>query len=224
MSLLDEKWPDKGTPDDQALLEISQALEGQFGVIFDVNQPPFQIEGRPAVDKDLFGRGVFAGISEVLDRKRKLCDEIAEKHPDIDYPPFEIFSRSIILQILDRLWKDHLHGMDALREGINLRGYAQRDPKIEYQREGFAMFDEMSERADGQAAETLFKFVLPEPEARGSQRTFAEPQKGHLAREEPRGAVLEGRLHKAESKKEKVGRNDPCPCGSGKKFKRCHGA
>ncbi len=223
VSLLDEKWPDKGVPDDQALLEISQALEGQFGVTFDVNQPPFQIEGKPAVDKDLFGRGVFTGLSEVLDRKRKLCDEIALKHPDIDYPSFEIFSRSIILQILDRLWKDHLHGMDALREGINLRGYAQRDPKIEYQREGFAMFDEMSERADGQAAETLFKFVLPEPEGRGSRRTFAGSQQGQLAREESRGSALEGRLHKAESKKEKVGRNDPCPCGSGKKFKRCHG-
>lgn len=223
VALLAAAWPEKGAPDEDTLLDISQALESQFGVVFDVNEAPFRVDGKVVVDRDIFGRAIFAELSNVLDRKRQFCEELAGKYPDVDYPSFEIFERSILLQILDRLWKDHLHGMDALREGINLRGYAQRDPKIEYQREGFAMFDEMSERADVQAAETLFKFVLPEPDARESRRILGEPQGGSHPTKGSDGMAVKGEVHKAAGKKEKVGRNDPCPCGSGKKFKRCHG-
>jgi preprotein translocase subunit SecA len=126
--------------------------------------------------------------------------------------------------------------MDGLREGINLRGYAQRDPKIEYQREGFALFEEMQGRVDQQASEALFKFVLPEPRpadaARPAPAALRPPSaaRGPLAR--PAGAApAPGPLRGAApagarpgQPTPRVGRNDPCPCGSGKKYKKCCGA
>jgi preprotein translocase subunit SecA len=124
--------------------------------------------------------------------------------------------------------------MDGLREGINLRGYAQRDPKIEYQREGFALFEEMQGRTDQQVAEALFKFVLPEPRAEGAAPRPAPAALRPAAARTPigrpsgpppgaapqPGGAPGGRAGAAA----RVGRNDPCPCGSGKKYKKCCGA
>ena len=141
-----------------------------------------------------------------------------------------------MLQILDRQWKDHLHSMDGLREGINLRGYAQKDPKIEYQREGFEIFEEMQARSDQQAAEALFKFVLPEPASAGrpaaaGARGAAPGRRAHARRPARRAAAggdaARGRTRRARGRERppaRVGRNDPCPCGSGKKYKKCCGA
>ena len=130
--------------------------------------------------------------------------------------------------------------MDGLREGINLRGYAQRDPKIEYQREGFGMFEEMQVRMDQQVAETLFKFVLPDPRpaAAPPPRPVApRPPIGGAPQAAPRPAgaapaaapqgkptPFGGGAPKSTAARGSVGRNDPCPCGSGKKHKKCCGA
>jgi preprotein translocase subunit SecA len=223
VAVLDNYWPAKGDPDEEALTQLRAAIEAQFGVGFDAGMAPFLEEGKPATDREGLGRTVFDQLCVVLEEKRKTCDQLAEEHAEVGYPPFEVFERSILLQILDRLWKDHLHSMDALREGIGLRGYAQRDPKIEYQREGFALFEEMSGRADGQFVETLFKFVLPDPVPEPARKSEPPP----LAGPGPdRGALVgtsQQGLHRAEAKPGKVGRNDPCPCGSGKKYKKCHG-
>ena len=127
------------------------------------------------------------------------------------------------------MWKDHLHGMDALREGIGLRGYAQRDPKLEYQREGFGLFEEMQTRVDHQAVEAVFRFNLPDPLPESARRpapALARPAGSPAAR----GAIESGPGkapptpgRRAEPTR-KVGRNDPCTCGSGKKYKKCCGA
>jgi preprotein translocase subunit SecA len=121
--------------------------------------------------------------------------------------------------------------MDHLKEGIGLRGYGQRDPKLEYQREGFAMFVDMNDRIRGHAVEQLFRVVLEIPsedrlralraaeEARRRERELrlqATHPSGQASGPAPAGAARrEGR---------KVGRNEPCPCGSGRKYKKCHGA
>ena len=132
--------------------------------------------------------------------------------------------RDILLQILDAQWKDHLHTMDGLREGVSLRGYASRDPKLEYQREGYALFEEMNQRIDTQAVDVIFKFALPEP----VRHSPAQPMPGGPAEERPEalGARPGAPAPKKASdpKAGKVGRNDPCTCGSGRKYKKCCGA
>jgi preprotein translocase subunit SecA len=133
-----------------------------------------------------------------------------------------------VLQILDAQWKDHLHSMDGLRAGINMRAYGQKDPKLEYQREGFGLFEEMNARIDAQTLELVFKFALPPPPDAPSAvtppsalRSTPPPEASPpAARPGPRSAVLGSGAGKIA----KVGRNDPCPCGSGKKYKKCHGA
>jgi len=219
VSMLDKHWPEKGDPDSTVLGEIETAIRAQFGVAFDVEAPPFTDEGRLANDRDAFGRAVLERLEAFLQEKKRLCAAKALEFPDINYPSFEWFERDIILRILDTQWKDHLHSMDGLREGIGLRGYAQKDPKLEYQREGYQLFAEMEDRIDAQAAEIIYKFALPEPRVQPPPAprpapAGAPPQQGRAARREPESPAKSG----------KPGRNDPCPCGSGKKYKKCCGA
>ena len=101
--------------------------------------------------------------------------------------------------------------MDGLREGIGLRGYAQKDPKVEFQREGWGLFEELEQRIDEQAVQLVFKFVLPEARTAAPRPLPSRTPQGQMS---AAGGAPVG----------KVGRNEPCPCGSGKKYKRCHGA
>ncbi len=120
--------------------------------------------------------------------------------------------RVILLQVVDRKWMDHIDDMDQLRNGINLRAYAQRDPVIEYKFEGFNMFEDMI----AAIREDTVKYIY-------HARIEAPPEREQVA--EPTSASLAGETEKKPVKKaEKVGRNDPCPCGSGKKYKKCCGA
>ena len=161
VGILDMHWPDRGDPDREALGEIIQNLEQSFGVTFAIDEPPFV---DPPSKEDL-GREILERLIGYLDDKAVKCDEMAAQHSDIGYPDFQWFERDIVLRILDSQWKDHLHTMDGLREGIGLRGYAQKDPKVEFQREGWAIFEDFESRIDEQSVELIFKFVLPEPRA-----------------------------------------------------------
>ncbi|MEE2675201.1 MAG: preprotein translocase subunit SecA [Myxococcota bacterium] len=215
VSILDMNWPEKGDPDREVLGEIVQDLERSFGVNFAIDQPPFDT----IQSKDELGREVCDRLFAHLDDKAAKCNEMAAQHAEIGYPGFHWFERDILLQILDGQWKDHLHTMDGLREGIGLRGYAQKDPKVEFQREGWAIFETLEGRIDEQAVELIFKFVLPEPRAAAPRPRKQPMAEGGAIERQPRtGADAGG------SAVEKVGRNAPCPCGSGKKYKRCHGA
>jgi len=130
--------------------------------------------------------------------------------------------RMIMLQVVDAQWKDHLLAMDHLKEGIGLRGYGQRDPLVEYKKESFSMFEEMMDRQEDETLRYLFLMRTPDEEEemirqyqRRKRREQAQMQMiGAGAAEKPKQVI----------RKEKVGRNDPCPCGSGKKYKKCHGA
>ena len=233
VAILAHYWPEKGEPDEEVLVDVAAALDAQFGVSFDPTAAPLAVDGAPARDRDALGRAILDQLLEVLEKKKAACDEIAAANVDIRYPTFVDCERDILLRIQDRQWKDHLHAMDGLREGVSLRGYANRDPKLEYQREGFNLFEEMSDRCDQEACEVVFKFVLPDAEqARASLRgaptqTPSAPSGGGAPA--PAAAAQGGKpgLPQAAPAAEaggKVGRNDPCPCGSGKKFKKCHGA
>jgi preprotein translocase subunit SecA len=222
VNLLERYWPAKGDPDEEGLADLAKAIEAQLGVPFDPREEPFLVGGKPARDRDGMGRAVFDRVLEVLEEKRRSCDAIAEEYATSGYPRFADFERSIFLQTLDRQWKDHLHAMDGLREGVSLRGYAQRDPKIEYQREGFGLFEEMNQRVDAHVSEILFKFELPDP-----VRERRAPAAGEGAAEQRPGLPRPPATKTAKQKSGKVGkvgRNSPCPCGSGKKYKKCCGA
>jgi len=134
----------------------------------------------------------------------------------------------VMLQTLDSLWKEHLAAMDYLRQGIHLRGYAQKDPKQEYKRESFAMFASMLESLKYEVVSVLSKVQVRMPEEveameeqrreeaeRLAQRQFLSHQEVSLLEDDSESAAVSG--------ERKVGRNDPCPCGSGKKYKQCHG-
>ena len=146
--------------------------------------------------------------------------------------------KMVLLQVVDSKWKDHLYAMDSLKEGIGLRAYGQRDPLVEYQHEAYAMFMDMIDRIKEETLEYLFKVSAVKEEKEVSVFDFSRQQllheeksqfqDIHLKEEAEAAGSYEGQLPQekvATYKREapKVGRNDPCPCGSGKKYKKCCG-
>jgi preprotein translocase subunit SecA len=130
--------------------------------------------------------------------------------------------RAVLLSVLDRRWREHLYEMDYLQEGIGLRAIGQRDPLVEYQREGFDMFQAMQDNIKAEAVAYVFNASVQVAEEAGEQREAAPRQQTRLSsastEQEARAAQGQARSGK------KVGRNQPCWCGSGRKFKNCHGA
>jgi len=155
------------------------------------------------------------GLKEILQEQAVAAYEQKEREwgPRI----MQDLERFILLQSLDGQWKDHLLSMDHLREGIGLRGYGQRDPLREYQREGFEMFAEMVERIKEESITMLFHIRLQKEE--DLQAVAPKEQEMYLSH----GGDGDGKPQPVKRKDKKVGRNDPCPCGSGKKYKKCCG-
>jgi len=152
---------------------------------------------------------------EVSERMAALAIETYEKkEAGVGPELMREVERLVLLQTIDRQWIDHLHNMDALREGIGLRAYAQTSPLVEYQREGYDMFQRTMQEIQEDAARTLFR-VQVTPETRPVARPVARPV---TPTREP--AAVGARSSTGQPK---VGRNDPCWCGSGRKYKKCHG-
>jgi preprotein translocase subunit SecA len=148
-----------------------------------------------------------------------------EKEAKVGGEVMRLHEKYILLQVIDQLWKDHLLMIDHLKEGIGLRGYGQRDPLIEYKKESFELFQEMNERIQDRVVKFLWKVdvvVEREGEARPQRAPQRLPQP---PKQQPMffsgGDATPQTVKRREAK---VGRNDPCPCGSGKKYKKCHGA
>ena len=157
---------------------------------------------------------------ELLERIQQLFRQRQQEREEQIGPELRSqLERSLALQVIDHHWKDHLLGMDQLRDGIGLRGYGQKDPLAEYKREGFDMFAAMMDRIKSDSLERLFKVQVVKGErppveedaALPPQMTFNRGDDGSPSRPVQRSQA-------------KVGRNEPCPCGSGKKYKKCHGA
>ncbi|MDH3527414.1 MAG: SEC-C metal-binding domain-containing protein, partial [Gammaproteobacteria bacterium] len=143
------------------------------------------------------------------------------------------FEKAVMLQVLDTAWKEHLAAMDYLRQGIGLRGYAQKNPKQEYKREAFEMFTAMLDRIKHDVVGIVSKVQVREQadvEAVEEQRRSHAPQQyqhaeaSAMGEQGERPAEAEEQAHTPYTRQgRKIGRNEPCPCGSGKKYKQCHG-
>ncbi len=166
---------------------------------------------------------------ELLEKTRKARQE---KERQIGSDMMRYLERMIMLQVVDSQWKDHLLAMDHLKEGIGLRGYGQKDPLIEYKREGLEMFEAMEVRIATETVQFLTKVqVAVEPEGSGEAARLADRPLhpvGSGGRSRARDGALGRGLRPAAAPaiaatRAKVGRNEPCPCGSGKKYKRCCG-
>ena len=131
----------------------------------------------------------------------------------VGHEAFAQFERNVLLQFLDQRWREHLSQLDMLRQGIYLRGYAQKQPKQEYKREAFELFANLLETVGADVTRVLMNVQIRQP----------EPEEVAAAQQEAQTPAQQEALPQEEDPYAQVGRNDPCPCGSGKKFKDCHG-
>jgi preprotein translocase subunit SecA len=173
---------------------------------------------------------VIQGSHTILSYKKETVDENA----------FDQFQKWVVFRTIDENWREHLAAMDQLREGIGLRAYGQKNPLIEYKQEGFAMFAEMMVNTNRETLKRIFRSNIQHT---GKQSVIHRPMPGNLkmkhdesigsgfmappkgAREgaQPQMMVNHNQQRQPISVGEKTGRNDPCPCGSGKKYKKCCG-
>ncbi|MEN3261145.1 preprotein translocase subunit SecA [Sodalis endosymbiont of Spalangia cameroni] len=194
-------------------------LEQRLKDDFDLEMPIGQwLDDEPGLHEETLRERVLEQTLEQYQRKEEIVGSDMMRN----------FEKGVMLQTLDSLWKEHLAAMDYLRQGIHLRGYAQKDPKQEYKRESFAMFAAMLESLKYEVISTLSKVQVRMPEEVEAMEQQRREEAERLARQQQlshQAPVAELATGSASSAQEgrKVGRNDPCPCGSGKKFKHCHG-
>ena len=207
-SMLDVYCPENQYPEEWDVGGLVEAVHAQFGLNL------ADIDGMAPVHlKDL-------GREALREELRKHVQEAYEKKKqDLGEELLRYLEKMVLLQVIDQHWKDHLLGMDHLRDGIGLRGYGQKDPLIEYKREGFDMFAGMMERIKADTLDRLFhvQAVRGEAPPPPPPPVMAPPKLTLNRGDEPIAAKT---VHREQ---DKVGRNDACPCGSGKKFKKCHG-
>ncbi|MGO3131249.1 MAG: preprotein translocase subunit SecA [Alcaligenes sp.] len=161
----------------------------------------------------------------VIDESQRLMQAKIEQ---VGQPNWGNFERSVLLQSIDTQWRGHLQALDHLRQGIHLRGYAQKDPKQEYKREAFELFSDMLDRVRDEVIKVLMTVRIQAPEQTEEVAVDAPPANTNIRfHHSDYDAALSGEdpgLDEAASGEvPRVGRNDPCPCGSGKKYKQCHG-
>jgi preprotein translocase subunit SecA len=152
----------------------------------------------------------------------KITDTYADKERRFGTPMLRHLEKIIMLQTIDSLWKDHLLNMDHLKEGIGLRGYGQKNPLQEYQKEGFEMFEEMIHRIQEDVVQKLFTVEIAR-ESVAQEVEMQQPRAQRMILSRGDESFQSAPVSQARRQGEKVGRNEPCPCGSGKKYKRCCG-
>ena len=192
---------------------------------------------RQLLDQEVLGGVEHLALADQLWRQVETW--IEARQTDLRPLAFLALARHFYLEEIDHQWIEHLKAMDQLREGIGLRGYGQRDPKLEYKKEGYDLFSDMMGRISQNVAGKLFRVQLEvRPVETASSAEVAVPEFKHKERRliaQHPGASGEalsggggpnGQAEKQQTvvrDKPKVGRNEPCPCGSGKKYKKCHG-
>jgi preprotein translocase subunit SecA len=196
-----------------------QGLEERLKNDFDLEMPIAQwLDKEPELHEETLRERILENAKEQYLRKEDVVGSEMMRN----------FEKGVMLQTLDSLWKEHLAAMDYLRQGIHLRGYAQKDPKQEYKRESFNMFATMLESLKYEVISVLSKVQVRMPEEvealEQQRREEAErlAQQQQLSHHDENALVTEDPNAPATAER-KVGRNDPCPCGSGKKYKQCHG-
>ncbi len=154
------------------------------------------------------------------DLKEQVAKRLAERTETFTPPVMEHLMKVLLLQTIDSKWKDHLLSIDHLKEGIGMRAYAQKNPKEEYKREAYALFMEMMGRIRQEVAQKLFRVQLAREEEVAEMEAAQRRERLALARQAGPQTVAQGPIKRETAK---VGRNDDCPCGSGKKYKKCCG-
>ena len=195
-------------PEDWDWAALGDLLIKNFNLRFQVN------------DEDKHGLKPEQLEQQVVDAVLAVYEQ---KEQQFGAPILRHLEKLVLLQTLDALWKDHLLSMDHLKEGIGLRGYGQKNPLQEYKKEGFEMFEAMMGQFDADVVERVFTVQIARQEDVQQMEQQRRPQAqmtmsgGGAA---PQPVRTKPKTAQAE---EKIGRNDPCPCGSGKKYKKCHG-
>jgi preprotein translocase subunit SecA len=245
-SLLDQHMPKQASPADWDLAGLAEAVLRDFNVRIDAKG---WLEREPELEELSLRERAMRAVTEAYDAKVARTGAAIMRHVEKD----------VMLRMLDQHWREHLGAMDYLRQGIHLRGYAQKDYRFEFKREGFELFSAMLDRIKYETASLMAKIEVRTQEEiereeeerrrrlmRALQAQHAEAGSLLAGGEEPQGGVAAGvqaatgaaaqgasgarPAPAAEPARtfvrseRKVGRNEPCPCGSGKKYKHCHGA
>lgn len=215
---IDEQWDLQG---------LDAELENEFGV-------RAGMQAHVAAQKEIDSEGIAEEV------QKRLAQLFTDKEAQIGGENMRMLEKHIMLNVLDQNWKEHLGRMDYLRQGIHLRGYAQKQPKQEYKREAFELFGQMLEKVKREVVTLLARVRIrteeeiaqaeaaerARAEAIARQMQFQHPETGGYGTDEE-AAQVQGTQTSLEmlppGPTERVGRNDPCPCGSGKKYKHCHG-
>ncbi|MCC5014996.1 MULTISPECIES: preprotein translocase subunit SecA [unclassified Legionella] len=213
--LVDNFIPPQSLEDQWDLKGLTQALSEDFKLKADVEQ---WIEDDHSIQPEQIREKIFQLCLEQYQEKEKIASrEVLSQ-----------FEKSVILQTMDTHWREHLAAMDHLRQGIHLRGYAQKDPKQEYKREAFSLFTMMLDNLKYDIVRLLSSVEVQTEEdvnAVEEQRRAEQIRKMQFLHEEEQAEAREQNSDTTFRRVErKIGRNDPCPCGSGKKFKSCHGS
>lgn len=221
---IDTHIPPQSFDDDWDVSGLSDALFNDFGLKLDVKQ---LLDTETSLDEDGLRARILKELEQAYEEKQTLAGAEVLRQ----------FEKAIMLQVLDTHWKDHLASMDHLRQGIHLRGFAQKNPKQEYKREAFEMFgrmlqeimrevvgvlskvevkaqDDVDAVADATPDTSDMNFEHQAPASALSDNSPASPERDNQMSGATGTYVRDGK---------KVGRNEPCPCGSGKKYKQCHG-
>ena len=234
--VMDQFCGAKVHPDNWDMKGMKDAIFTRFGV--DILAEGIKPE---SLSRQELGDAIFAKLKERYDAKEKLIGPDAMRYHE----------RMIMLSVLDSQWKDHLRDMDHLKEGIGLRGYGQHDPLVEYKRESFDMFEAMMTRFQEETARYLYLMQIlerpgaaPESQPHGAgadgngsrpprniatsvdelEESFQRKKRRELEQARMAGSGEAQTVQQVVRSSAKVGRNDPCPCGSGKKYKKCCGA
>ncbi|MDH5470534.1 MAG: SEC-C metal-binding domain-containing protein, partial [Gammaproteobacteria bacterium] len=204
---MDEQWDIQG---------LEEALQQEFNLEIPVGK---WLDEDDSLHEETLRERILQTMVDIYREKEALAGPAVVRH----------FEKAVMLQILDGAWKEHLAAMDYLRQGIGLRGYAQKDPRQEYKKEAFQMFTDMLERIKHEVLVVLTKVqvktesdveAVEEQRRTQSQMNFRHDEADALD-QTPEGEADERQPFMREGRK--VGRNEPCPCGSGKKYKQCHG-
>ncbi len=217
---LEEQWDVQG---------LADAIEREFGQAMDI---PAWLEQDDSLHEETLRERILEHIARAYEAKEQVAGPEVMRH----------FEKAVMLQVLDAHWKEHLAAMDHLRQGIHLRGYAQKNPKQEYKREAFEMFQEFLKGIGREVITIVSRVQVREEqdvEAVERQRmrqsavnyqhaTPEAPTAAEMPADAPAAAMAAPATAQAENspfvrRQRKVGRNEPCPCGSGKKYKQCHG-
>ncbi|MBO1749415.1 preprotein translocase subunit SecA [Stenotrophomonas indicatrix] len=214
---VDEQWDLRG---------LEATLQADFGV-------DMSLTDLVKSHEELDAEGITAKVQE------RINQHFAEKEAGVGEETMRALEKHVMLTVLDQSWKEHLARMDYLRQGIYLRGYAQKQPKQEYKKEAFELFSDMLENVKREVVTLLARVRIrsdeevqaleaaerQQVEARLSQSQFQHQDAGGYGADEETSQVEAAQQGVAQLQRDepKIGRNDPCPCGSGKKYKHCHG-